>query len=144
MRTHQVRSPGKTTFLNFMLAQLISPRQVVVLCDNFKAYLFYSGQVYSRSMALDLEALPNHPQIDYFPIWALIDADLRSHELPFTYELNIWPIQASSPNTTRWKAWSKQFGAAVLGLPLWNMGELMKGCVFGVFSLSSIDPGHVV
>ena len=45
--THQgIPSLGKTTFSKFVLARLISTRQVVVLCDGDKAYLFYNSQVY--------------------------------------------------------------------------------------------------
>lgn len=38
--THQrTRSPGKTAFLNFMLARLISAGQVVLLCDDSEFHL---------------------------------------------------------------------------------------------------------
>ena len=32
----------------------------------------------------------------------------------------------------------------LLGMPLWNMEELMKGYAFSLFSLSATDLGHVV
>lgn len=40
---------GKTTFLKFVLARLISAGQVVLLCDNTEVYLFYHGQVYFQT-----------------------------------------------------------------------------------------------
>jgi hypothetical protein len=45
-------------FLNFMLARLLSARQVVLLCDVNRIRLFYRGQVYSRLTVLGLENLP--------------------------------------------------------------------------------------
>ncbi len=58
--TQQRISPGKTTFLKFMLARLISDRQVVLLCDSTHAYLFYLGQVYFRLTTFGFEDLPKH------------------------------------------------------------------------------------
>jgi len=143
--THwRIRSPGKTTFLNFMLARLVSARQVVLICDNHKIHLFFYGQVYSRSAGSGLEDLPKRLPKQYFPIWALIDADLQKQGTPFSRRSNIWPIQASFPNPVQWETWSKQYGAAMLGMPLWNVEELMEGYVFSLFSLFAIDPGHIV
>jgi len=113
------------------------------MCDNHEVHLFYYGKVYSRSTGSGIEDLPKCPQAQYFPIWALIDADLQRQGPPFSRGSNIWPIQASSPNSARWETWSKQYGAAMLGMPLWNIEELMEGYVFSLFSLSAIDPGHV-
>jgi len=143
--THRrIGSPGKTTFPNFMLARLISARQVVLPRKPTQVHLFYYGQVYSRPTVLGLEGLPENAQTPHFPIWALVDADLRKGEPPIIDTSNVWPIQASSPNPARWDSWSEQYRAAELGMPLWNMEELMEGYVFSLFSLSAIDPGHVV
>ncbi len=141
--THQRIFPGKTTFLKFMLARLISARQVVLLCDSSDVHLFYRGQVYFRSAMFGFGGLPKRRRTPYCPIWALIDMDYQHQGPPITGSSNIWPIQASSPDPARWKHWHKQNGAALLGLPPWNMEELMKGYVFSLFSLSAINPGHV-
>ena len=69
----------------------------------------------------------------YYPLWVLIDVDYENHGPPLA-STNVWPIQTSSPNSARWKAWRKQTGGALLGMPLWNMDELMKGYVFSLFS----------
>jgi len=124
-----------------MLARLISLHQVVLLCTSDDVHLFYCGQVYFRPTVSGFRGLPRHEWIEYCPIWALFDVDFKDHGPPIAAESNIWPIQASSPNPIRWKAWSKQTGAALLGMPLWNMDELMGGYVFSLFSFSPIDPG---
>ena len=44
-----------------MLARLIASRQVVILCDNSRAYLFFDGHVYSQLMNNDpFWNLPKH------------------------------------------------------------------------------------
>ena len=135
--THRhIRSPGKATFLNFMLARLLAACQVVVMCDNSDVYLFYCGQVYSRPAKSGFWNLPTRKGAWYCPIWALIDVDYQSQEPPIPSEPSIWPIQASSQNPARWKSWSKQNGAPMLGMPLWSEEELMSGCAFSMFSLS--------
>ena len=139
-----IRSPGKTTFLKFMLARLIQAGQVVLLCDASRTHLFYKGQAYSRSTVPNFDNLPMHLKMPYYPIWALIDVDHKSTEPPISTTRSVWPIQTSSPNPTQWKSWRKQYGAALLGLPLWDTEELMQGCVLSLFSLSAIDPGHGV
>ena len=126
-----------------MLAQLISARQVVLLCDSKYVYLFYCGQVYSRVIAFGFNDLPERRKVGYCPIWALVDVDYGDQGPPIENDSNIWPIQASSPNPIRWKAWQKQNEASLLGMPLWSKEDLMGGCVFGLFSLSA-DPGDVV
>ena len=131
-------------FLNFMLARLVSARQVVLLCDGFEIRLLYQGQVYSRPSESGFRHLPKHSKKPYCPIWALIDVDFKGKEPFIPPDSNVWPIQASSPNPARWKSWAKQFISAVWGMPLWDMRELNEGCVFGFSPLSAIDPGHIV
>ena len=127
-------------FLKFTLEWLISAFQVVLLCDNSDVHLFYRGQVYYRSGESGFKNLPKRQPASYYPIWTLIDVQ-EIQEPPVWGSFNIWPIQASSPNPLRWDRWSRRNGAAVLGMPLWDMEELMEGYVFGV---SSINPGRVV
>ena len=133
--THRpAHSPGKTTFLIFMLARLISAHQVVLLCGNAKIHLFYRGQVYYQPAESDF-TLPR--SLYDHPIWSLIDVDFKDREPPesITGIRSVWPIQTSSPNPVRWKYWSKQAEAAILGMPLWTMEELVKGYVFNLFPL---------
>ena len=128
-----------------MLTRLISARQVVVLYHGTTgAYLFYCGQVYSQSAEYAVRGLPRHQRIQYCPIWALVDMDFQKHGPPLTGSSNLWPIQASSPDPIRWKSWLERNGATLLGMPLWNTEELMEGYAFGQFSLSAIEPGHVI
>ena len=131
--THRpVRSPGKTTFQMFTLARLLSAHQVVLLCDNSELYLFFRRKVYNQSA----ESRIVLPQSRY-PIWALIDVDYQDREPPYalTGSASVWPIQTSPPNPVRWKNWAKQTGAAILGMPLWTMEELIEGYVFSWFPL---------
>ena len=126
--THRcIYSLGKSTFLNFMLAQLISAHQVVLVCKSSETHLFYHGQVYSRSTGAGLCGLPTRQQTRYCPIWALIDVDYQDRGPPIDDGSNIWPIQVSSPKPVRWKSWSKQNGAAQLGMSLWSIEELTEG-----------------
>ena len=57
--THRpIRSPGKTTFPKYMLARLISARQIVVLGTRTSAYLFYNGIAYYPPASSGFESLP--------------------------------------------------------------------------------------
>jgi hypothetical protein len=140
----RIRFLGKTMFLNFLLARLISARQVVLLHNISKVYLFYRGQVYSRLEVSGLKNLPKRLETGYYPLWLLIDVDTRGQEPIIPGGPELWPIQACSPNHLQWKPWKKQFGAAEWGMPLWDMEELMEGYVSGLFPLPTIDPSHVV
>jgi hypothetical protein len=119
-----------------MLARLISVNQVVLLCLSTQLFLFFDGKVYTRG-DLNLWHLPKHSRGQ--SMWTLADMDSEQQGPHFNKAHRIWPIQASSPDPNRWKTWIKQFGAGMLGMPLWNMEELMKGYVISCFL-----PGHVV
>jgi len=127
-----------------MLAQLISAGQVVLLYQSPKIYLFYRGEVYSRNGSDGFCCLPRRLWMEYCPIWALIDGDYEGQGPSLGGNPAIWPIQATSPKPQRWKGWSKQNRVTLIGMPLWNMEELVEGYVFSLFSLSAIDPGHVI
>jgi len=133
-------SLGKTLFLTFMLVKLISAGQVVLLYNPPEVYLFYHGQVYSRLAKDGFESLPKHRRMTYCPIWALIDGDYGSQGLPIGLSPVTWPVYASSPSPTRWTPLLEQNGATLLGMPLWNMEELLQGYVLP----SAINLGHVI
>jgi len=133
--THKrIRSPGKTTFLKFMLTWLISARQVVLLCTGIDNYLFYCGQVYVKSALDGFRDLPERQNTRYFPIWTLIDVDYQKSNPPLGGSSGVWPIQASPPDPVRWDCWLKRNNAALLGMPVWSMRELVKGYAFISFS----------
>jgi len=126
-----------------MLAQLLSAHQVTLLCNSSMTYLFFRGKVYVRPTQFGFYNLPSYP--GYCPIWALIDMDYQKTAPPIERDTDIWPIQASSPQPSRWKTWIKQYGASLLAMPLWSMEELEEGYVFSSFSLpSTTNPSHVV
>ena len=120
--------PGKTLFLDFMLLRLMSANQVVLLFTGSALYLFCDEHVYMRVPGYFLN-LPTFQGASRFPIWTLVDADDLNHAPPINVSQNIWPIQASSPNPNRWNTWSKRRDAALLGMPLWDIHELMEGYV---------------
>ena len=121
-----------------MFAWLISADRVVILCDSSEARLFYNGKVYIRPADDGFEDLPMHKRMGYGSIWALIDVDYRNRAPAISSDsYRIWPIQTTSPNPDPWKAWSKQNGATLLGMPPWNVEELMGGSAFSLFSLLS-------
>jgi len=126
-----------------MLARLISAGQVVFLYSSSTIYLFYRGKVYSQNGIRNFRFLPLRLK-GYCPVWALIDGDYEDPGVSLGGDSTIWPIQATSPNPQRWKGWVKQNTAAVFGMPLWNAKELVEGYVFSLFSLSVINPGHVI
>ena len=122
-----------------MLARLISAQQVVLLCDDSVTHLFYRGNVYIRpTEPHGFMNLPTHAP--YNPIWALIDVGYEDRGPPLTGSTSVWPIQASSPNPVRFKLWSKQNGAAFLGLPPWSLKNLVEAYVSIQFYLTTVDP----
>ena len=128
MAAHRrTRFPGKTFFLDFILARLISAKQVVLMYTKSATLLFYQEKVYKQEPAF-FSCLPRHKLDRFFHVWALINADSDTQP-SIKPSHNIWPVQASSPKPTRWKGWSKQRAAIVLGMPLWNVEELKEGYV---------------
>ena len=111
-----------------MLAKLISAQEVVLMCDSVLIYLFYRGELYHRPLSGGFIFLPTPPLRKYYPIWALIDVTYL-HEPPIVESSNIWPVQTSSPNPIQWNSWRKHNNAALFGMRLWNMDELLLGYV---------------
>ena len=122
--------------------RLISARQVVLLCNGRTTYLFYCGNVYSRPTDSGFENLPGHP--DVHPIWALINLDFKDQGPPIEEGVNVWPIQASSPNPVRWNLWLQRTQGALLGFPKWSVKELAEGYVLNLSPLSTVCPGRIV
>lgn len=115
-------------FLKFMLARLISARQVVLLCDSLQVHLFYRGQAYSRSTESGFKNLPSlHHQGRNQPIWTLISVDYDDRGPRIKRKSNIWPVQVSPPKPVRWEKWSRRRKAALLGMPRWTKEELNEG-----------------
>jgi len=123
-----------------MLIRLLSAGQVVLLCDNNDIWLFYRGKVYFRPVDSGFRFLPHKGP--YRPIWALIDVDYTDRGPPFQRSSDVWPIQASSPNPARWKSWRKQNQAALWGMPLWEVEDLLQGYASSLSTLTTIDTGR--
>lgn len=111
-----------------MLAQLVSANQAVLLSTQSTLYLFYQGQVYKQK-GVGFPHIPTHRWDEDFTMWTLIDSDTLTQPPIIGHGSDIWPIQVSPPNPSWWKSWSKQREAALLGMSLWDMKELMEGYV---------------
>lgn len=109
-----------------MLARLISAKQVVLLFTGSTLLLFFRGTVYERKSAC-FSNLPRHQKSRRFHIWTLINADALSQAPLIDSPQTIWPVQACSPEPILWKAWSKQRGAVVMGMPVCSRAELLAG-----------------
>ena len=141
--THRcIGSAGKTTFLTYMLVRLMAADQIVLLLNASGLRLFYHGKVYLRPAIHGFSGIPEHNT--RYPIWTLVDVDSWEEGPPLDPNLDIWPIQASDPDPRKFASWVKKYGAILLGMPLWNMEELIEGYVFSRLSLSAINPGHPV
>ncbi|KAI0764753.1 hypothetical protein C8Q74DRAFT_1449937 [Fomes fomentarius] len=121
---------GKSMFLKYMLARLLSEKQVVVFYTISGIHLFYQGAVYYHSETPDaMEAinnLPYHTQSTFSP-WMLVDMDLEVREPRIDDVPSVWPILASSPNRKRWQCWAKQLDGVMWGMDVWTKEELMCG-----------------
>ena len=84
-------------FLMFMLVQLIAAHQVVLVYTDVCPWLFYQGEVYTRSIESWFKDLPLCKGVKYSPILTLVDSDRRDQAQYMPINSNIWPIQASSP-----------------------------------------------
>ena len=111
-----------------MLTRLIPADQVVLVCGTQDIHIFYDGKVYHWPNLISFEDLQEEQR---WPIWALIDWDLKV--VPPLKKEGTWPIQVSSPDSSRWRGWRKQHKSYLLGMDLWNMDELVS---FASFSFS--------
>lgn len=128
-----------------MLVRLLSTGQVVLLSDAIAVHLFYRGEVYFRPATSDrFLDLPAFKRNQYYPIWGLINSDLDWQGPPLSEHCNVWPVQATSPIPVRFSAWRKQQAPTMLGMPLWDIKELIEAYVFSWLSPSGIDPSHVL
>ena len=133
MSYRRIRSPGKSNFLKFVLAWLLSKQQVVLLCCSAHAYLFYRDMVYFQPTSHAFLGLPVHREHPNRGLWTPIDVDYDTRGPPLTGDQNVWPIQVSSPKPIRWRSWLKQLDGALWGMPLWSLEELIEGCAFNSF-----------
>lgn len=112
-----------------MLIRLLSASQVVLLCNTTIIHLFFNGHAYSRPASSGFHYLPRHPGFDNLAPWALIDVDFQDVGAPLDNDSDVWPIQVSDPNPIRWRSWLERFGGVEWGMPLWNLEDLLRGCV---------------
>jgi hypothetical protein len=142
---HQpIRSPGKTIFLNFILARLISARQVVLVYDGTRLRLFLPGQSILSSGGVRFRYSSSRSK---HTILSHMDVDRRRQPEPrATYPNGIKSLADPDvlPGPPSMEVVAEAVQRCSVGVPLWDMEELMEGYVFSLLSLSAIDPGHVV
>lgn len=93
--------------------------------ESNRVFLF-SGptdvQVYSSGQRLDSQRFPG--------AWALVDSNVGlthpREELVSTIS-NLFVVQSTSPQPSRWKEWSKQLGAVLAVMKAWSWMELYIG-----------------
>ncbi|EJD07138.1 uncharacterized protein FOMMEDRAFT_152496 [Fomitiporia mediterranea MF3/22] len=116
---------GKTAFLWFMLICCIMRHRNVLFYHNDVSRYFFEGRVYVAVRQNPI--LIEHPNIF---TWSLIDSDLHAAPPPSYLvkgSVNLFPVQASSPNEVRYRYWLKQRQGYIWGMPSWTFEELMEG-----------------
>lgn len=113
-----------------MLARLLSTKQVVLFSSSSLLYLFFDGRVYLSTTGHFLN-LPKHRE--KYDLWALVDLDIQSSGPSVPVGSHIWTMQVSPPDPSRYKDWRKQANAALWGMPLWSMEELLAGYVLAFY-----------
>ncbi|KAI0739476.1 hypothetical protein C8Q80DRAFT_1274537 [Daedaleopsis nitida] len=117
---------GKTTFLKYILARLLSEKQVVILYTTEYVFLFYQQRVYYHPEVPGvLSRLPRTRSKHL--LWMLVDMDFVKRGPHLGIDLHVWPILASSPNRERWIGLTAQYDVRVWGMELWTREELISG-----------------
>ena len=105
-----------------MFICLVTRGESVAFYDGGTTRLFHQDHVYKAQVGAE------------FPLnqmtWCLIDCDYRN-DIPVYIvhsQSAVYPVQASSPNTTQYKSWIKQQSVAILGMQLWSEDDIFKGC----------------
>ena len=111
-----------------MLIKLLSKGYDVLFVFTGAQTVLYRGEQAYHPLA----GIPRNNVFAFLPsdvhAWApaLIDWGASVGEPGVTYT-NCFPIQASSPDPVRYRAWFKKCNALRWGLPLWSLEELALG-----------------
>ena len=101
---------------------LVTRGESVAFYDGETTRLFQRGHVYKTRTGAEF---PRGKKT-----WCFIDCDYGGN-IPVYIGSRIsaaYPVQASSPNPTQYKAWVKQRFATILGMQLWSEDGIVKGC----------------
>ncbi|RDB20043.1 hypothetical protein Hypma_013107 [Hypsizygus marmoreus] len=120
---------GKTTWLYYILVQLLRELEVVILATRGLIIVFYHDGVYHLvNTSVSWLDLPRPSGLLRRPIWCLIDPDKEVKEPPAALTApSIFPVEAASLNAGRYSAWMKQREGRMWALPLWSHEELQAG-----------------
>lgn len=111
---------GKTMFLRFALAKALGIKQTVAFCLGSKTFeLFAEDGVHTLEYSRD-----NIPANTL----ALCDSNTALTSPPVEFvdsSVGAYVIQATSPETTRWRDWTKYKTAAFWTMKPWLKSELV-------------------
>jgi len=123
-------------WLFYALIRLLQLQDLAILVHRSETYLFISGQAYRIIDNKDCDMLLRRHKTQR-PIMALIDGDSESpstESLGIALHLFVFPVHASSSNLGKYGWWAKRRAATIIGLPLWDVGELWAGYVSPMMS----------
>lgn len=109
----------------YALVQFLGKKQPVALhhLGSLPYYFIFKENVACYSLGDD------NPLFQYSPMWALSDSNADVKIPPPVFRSNakrIRVIQTTSPNASRYKEWSKQYGASCYIMDLWTEEEVVS------------------
>ncbi|KAF9488750.1 hypothetical protein BDN71DRAFT_409947 [Pleurotus eryngii] len=121
---------GKTYCLFFLLLKKLVKGEPVLFSRNRREVLYFSaGGVQLNENIASPHLLPLYPKVrnESAKTWALIDGDEGDRNPPTTalLEAFLFPVQAASPRTSRYKDWVKQRGGKVWSVARWSREDLL-------------------
>ncbi|KAF9499280.1 hypothetical protein BDN71DRAFT_1586992 [Pleurotus eryngii] len=142
---------GKTYCLFFLLLKKLVKGEPVLFYRNRREVLYFSaGGVQLNENIASSHLLPLHPKVRNASAktWALIDGDEGDRNPPTTaiLEAFLFPVQAASPRTSRYKDWVKQRDGEVWPVARWSREDLLHAVklIIGLPERSDIEQESLV
>ncbi|KAF9234891.1 hypothetical protein BU15DRAFT_52015 [Melanogaster broomeanus] len=112
---------GKTFFLIYALIERLRKKQSTAFQYFPRTYFLFTQNSVTIHSADDHE-----PLMLWDEIWALSDSNNKTIDpaVAFLGLLGVRTIQATSPDSKRWKEWSKQHDASLYIMDIWTLEEL--------------------
>ena len=125
---------GKTTFLFYLLVQLLQRGQVVLFSRNgVELFLFYYHKVYRTTVTM-LDSLESTLRLPHRKlsssntfIWSLFDVKKPTEPEELLVQRPCLPVQTAPSDPSRYKQWEKHQVPLLTGLALWTRVELTQG-----------------
>ena len=117
---------GKSTFLFYVLiSRILLAQKTAFQWSSSRTFFFNDRHDVRTFTQMDRIDPVGHPEM-----WALSDsnADVVTPRAEFTdARSQFFVVQATSPQPTRWKTWSKQLGANLAVMNPWSWQEIYIG-----------------